>query len=1309
MRRCILVVAQDVALRAELARLLMSAGHWVEIAEGEKRAREVLAGGDVGIAMLAPEEFGAGGRPLMRLLDEAGVMTMLLSGRPEETGRRVGPPLNSAIRLSLPLDSGLVLAQVAAVLDAVTSAASPPTLAPAITHFDGLTLDIEGRSAFDAAGREVPLTRLEFILLAVFAQQPGRVLSRDQLLEAVSGRKADRYDRSIDVLVTRLRRKIEPDRKKPRLIVTVAGVGYKFAAKPRTIDLRTTASSADDGLVPLRSRTPERRQLTVICCGITELATLSTRLDPEDLQAAVTGYRRSCEQVAANFGGSLASVLHDGAVFHFGYPQAHEDDAERAVRAGLVLLERLAPLGRDSRKSFRARIGIATGLVLVQTGEAATAAGEIVAIGEAPNLAARLRFAAAPGSVVVDANTRRLIGNLFKYRDVSVAATDGFPDPILAWQVTGQSPAGSRFEALRGLSLSPLVGREEEIELLLRRWNRTVAGDGQVVLISGEPGIGKSRIAAALRERLPQQSYLRQDYFCSAHHCDSPLYPIIRQLEHAASFAQDDQVEIKLNKLSDLLGSAASAIDLPLLRELLSLPATGQSVRIQDLAPQRRREKTLEALVQPIDSRARRQAMVITFEDVQWIDATSRELLDLVIERIRRLPVLLLVTFREEFQPTWIGQSHVTMLALNRLNRRDAAMLVRRIAAGLPGEVVAEIVERTDGVPLFIEELTKAVLEAGNQEDGIACVISASPSSRAAVPATLHSSLMARLDRLGPMAKEVAQIGALLGREFSYELLRSVCGCHEAELRLVLDRLSGAGIVWCRGTAPHSFYVFKHALLQEAAYGALLRGSRQLLHSRPADALISTVGESATPAPEIIGHHLQSAGRSHEAIAYWRQAGQQAVRRAANREAVGHLRGALSLLEMQPETPECSRAELAILLQLGPALMSLHGWSASEVGETIERAGDVARGLRSSADLAPSIANLWSFNVARGRYDRAEENSRDLFRIAREVDDPDIMLQAHHTAQGNLALRGQFAAAAEHINAALSLYDAERHSRHRYLYLGHDPGVCMLALSAVMQSALGYPRAAMRREREALVAARKLEHAPSLAQALWFVCESQSARGDAGAVHDTATELLELSEEYGLLQPRSFALIFRGWALALCGKSSEGIASLAEGLGAFSRMGGRMHLTRSLCLMAESLLASERYSEGLEYVTRALDIATEIREQWYLSRLHLVRAELLRAGSPGGKRGEASLRRALAVARGQGARGWELRASVSLARVWFDRGQQSDAAELLASLCARLAQGLDGPNLDDATVLLGAISSAGAAAGCVAVRIRPSK
>ena len=1283
MRRRILVVARDVALRAELARLLMDVGYLVDIAEGDRHAREVLAGGDVRIALLAPEGINSGGALLMRELDEREVKIILLSKRPGEIDPEMRPPLASAI--TLPLDRQLVLSKVATVLDAVTAA--EPTLE--IARFDGLTLDIRCRSAFDATDREIALTRLEFALLAVFARQPGRALSRDELLQAVSGRNADRYDRSIDVLVTRLRRKIELDPKKPRFIVTLPGVGYKFAAKPKIVDQQVTASNVDSGLITPRPPTAERRQLTVLSCAFPELATLSTRLDPEDLQGVLTDYRQCSEQVAANLAGSLAGVLNDGAVIYFGHPKANEDDAERAVRAGLDLLDRLVRHGVDRTDSSHPRIGIATGLVLVRAGGDGVTSDEIVAVGEAPNLAARLRSAATPGTVMIDASTRRLVGNMFETRGLDLAPVDGFPSPIPAWEVTGQSSGISRFEALRAPSLSPLVGREEEIELLLRRWNRVIAGDGQVVLISGEAGIGKSRITVALREQLGDLSYVPMGYFCSAHHSGSPFYPIVRQIERAAGFSPDDGVGIRLGKLSDLLGPLASPANVAVLGELLSLPPIGPSVGIERLSPQRKREETLQALIRLIESGVQRQPMLITFEDVQWIDPTSRELLDLMIDRIRRLPVLLLVTFRPEFQAPWSGQSHVTMLTLNRLNPRDAAALATRIAGdvALPSDMIAEIVKRTDGIPLFVEELTRAILENGRWSGSIASLLSTSPSPLG-VPETLHSSLMARLDRLGPVAKEVAQRGAVLGREFSYEPLQTIWKSNEADLKEALERLSEAGILWSRGTPPFSHYAFKHALLQEAAYGTLLRRTRQLLHSQAADALISRSEKDASARAEVIAHHLQFAGRSGEAITYWRKAGERAVQQAANREAVGHLRRALSLLEVQPETAGRRRAELAILLQLGPALMSLHGWWASEVGETIERASRVARGLKSSAELAPSIANLWSFNIARGRYDRAEENSRDLFRIARELDDPEILLQAHHTAQGNLVLRGEFAAASEHIDAALLLYDAERHAHHRYLYLGHDPGVCMLALSAMMQSMLGYPSAAVRREGEALIAGRGLGHAPSLAQALWFACESQTARGDAPAVLDTATELLELSDEHGLLQLRSFALIFLGWALARSGETSEGIARLVEGLSASTKMGGRMLMTRSLCLMAESLLSAGRYAEGLEQVTRAFDIAAQLGEQWNLSRLHRVHAELLlQVSGPNDKKAEASLHQALAVARRQGARDGELRAATSLARLWVDHGRHIDARRLLAPLCARLANEIDAPDLGEATEL----------------------
>jgi predicted ATPase len=645
--------------------------------------------------------------------------------------------------------------------------------------------------------------------------------------------------------------------------------------------------------------------------------------------------------------------------------------------------------------------------------------------------------------------------------------------------------------------------------------------------------------------------------------------------------------------------------------------------------------------------------------------------------------VLLIVTFRPEFQPPWTGQQQVTTLSLRRLGREESDELVRGIvgsATTLSIEVLNEIVERTDGVPLFLEELTKAVTENAG--------ISAVPPISLAVPATLHASLMARLDRLGATAKEVAQIGAAIGRQFSYELLHAVCPLREDELQAALARLVASELVFQRGTEPGAVYIFKHALVQDAAYGTLLRGARRRLHARIAAALEQQFPEIAQTQPEVLARHCTEADLVDPGVMHWRNAGAQAVRRAANREAIGHFRRALSLNEARPDGVDRQRSEFAILSQLGPALISVHGQPAPEVGAAYERASVVARQLETSVDLAPPLMGLWVFHAARGHYAHAEEISAELFRIAREFDDPEILLQAHHSAWPNRFLRGVPADAGEHIDAALALYDQERHGRHRYLYVGHDPAVCALGFGSVVQWLLGYPDRAIHNERAASDLAHRLRHGPSLAQALYWVGECQVARRDVTAVMTTANELLEVCEEHSLPQQRTQALILIGWALACSGEVAEGIQRLAEGIGAWSGLGLRAYLTPGLCRLAEGCLLGGRYSEGLEQVAQALTIAAETEENWYLARLHHLRAELLQAQSRTADAAEASLRTAVEIARAQGARGWELRASLSLARLWRDEGKRDEAGKLLAPVYGWFTEGFDTADLIETKALL---------------------
>jgi class 3 adenylate cyclase/predicted ATPase len=1065
--------------------------------------------------------------------------------------------------------------------------------------------------------------------------------------------------------------------------------GYKLDAKSP----ETTPKDQSPSEPAPPNGSAERRQLTVLFCDLVGSTALAARLDLEDLREVVGVYHRCVAATVNRFGGFVAKYMGDGVLAYFGYPEAHEDDAQQAVRTGLALIDDVGRL--RSSEPLRIRVGISTGLVVVGDLVGVGEAQERGVVGETPNLAARLQSAAAPNTVAIGPMTRRLLGDLFACRDLGHLALKGFPERVQAYQVLGKSGVESQSEALYGAAPTPLVGRDEEIDQLSRQWQRAKNGEGRAMLLSGEPGIGKSRLAATLQERLHSEPHYCLRYFCSAHHADSALHPITAQLERAAGFEHEDTSEKKLDKLELLLvPNAPPKEDVALLAELLSIPA-GDRLPILNLSPQRKKEKTFEVLLGQLDSLTRQRPLLMIFEDVHWIDPSSRELLDLVVERVAVSPILLLISFRPEFNPPWTGQSHVRAMVLSRLDRREGTALVQRVIGDktVSGELVEEIVRRTDGVPLFIEELTKAVLEADGE--GAKATPSKTLPTNLVVPSTLHASLMARLDRLGPAAKEVAQVGAAIGREFRYELLIAASDRTAEELKTALDRLADAGLVFRRGTPPEATYTFKHALVQDASYGTLLRVPRQQLHARIATALEQRFPDIAATQPEVLARHLTEAGLVESAVAQWQKAGEKAVRRAANKEAIEHFRRALSLSEVLPHTLERRRTELAILSQLGPALMSIHGWTAPEVGAVFDRAGEVARQLGNQADLAPPLVGLWLYHTSRGQFERADDISVELFKIARKLDDPEILLQAHHAAWATSLFRCQLAQACEHLDAGMALYDEKRHERHRFLYIGHDPAVCALGIGASVQWMLGHPERAVRLEREVIELARRLQHAPSLAHGLSWVGESQIARGDATATILTAKELLTLSDEHRLPQPRATALMFLGWAMARTGGVQEGTERLTEGIGLGNQLGTRIFLPRALCLLAETHGLAQRYSEGLEQIAQALAVSEETGETWYLSHLHHLRASLLRAKGKNTDAAETSLRTALDVARAQNARGWELRAATSLGRLWCEQGKRAEARDLVAPIYGCFSEGFETPDLREAKALLDDLGTPG--------------
>ena len=699
-----------------------------------------------------------------------------------------------------------------------------------------------------------------FDLLEYLIANRDRVVSKDDILEAVWGGRIV----SESALTTRInaaRTAVSDNGDQQRLIRTLPRKGIRFvgvvqerarpaaAAAPAVVGTETPeliAAHCDE------AAPAERRQLTIASCELL-LEAVTATMDPEDLSETTEGYHRCVAETVRRHNGLVAHLYGNTAVVYFGYPQAHEDDPERAVRAALELIAAVASL--RGRTPLRARVGVATGLVIVGDKTDAGGTTQRGIIGETPSLAARLQALAKPDTVVVAESTRKLLGNLFELEELGTKGLNGIAAPVRAWAALRPSSAESRFEALHGAGLTALVGREEELELLLRRWSRAKTGEGQVVLLSGEAGIGKSRLTAALLEAITSEPHARLRNFCSPQHTDSALYPTIGQIERAAGFARDDTLQAKLDKLDALLAqSSTSAQEAALFAELLSLPNDGRYPTLE-LSPQQRRQKTLEALMAQVETLSRTKPVLMVLEDAQWIDPTSLELFDRIVDRVPALRVLLIVTFRPEFQLPWIGRPYVTALTINRLTERQVSAMIDRVVGNklLPAILRQEIIERTDGVPLFIEEMTKAVLEAEG-EGATLRTVAAVPPSALAVPASLHASLMARLDRLGP-AKELAQIGAAIGRKFSHALLAGVARAPEAQLRSALERLIAAGLLFRQGVPPQATYLFKHALVQDAAYGTLLREPRRALHARIAETIESQFAEIAESRPELLARH----------------------------------------------------------------------------------------------------------------------------------------------------------------------------------------------------------------------------------------------------------------------------------------------------------------------------------------------------------------------------------------------------------------------------------------------------------------------
>jgi class 3 adenylate cyclase/predicted ATPase len=1033
----------------------------------------------------------------------------------------------------------------------------------------------------------------------------------------------------------------------------------------------------------------------VLFCDLVDSTVLATQLDPEDLREVVQAYQAACAKVIARFEGHIAQYLGDGLLVYFGYPLAHEDDAQRAVRAGLGIVEAMEQLNtRLAQKrgmQLAARLGIHTGLVVVGEVGGGTRQ-EQLALGETPNLAARLQGLAAPNTLVVSATTFHLLGGVFACQPLGTPPLKGQAQPLAVYRILYESMARSRLEAAGSTEWTPLVGRAQEIGLLQERWAQVKDGSGQVVLLSGEAGIGKSRLVQVLKAHVATepQAWLTPCQ-CSPYHQHTALYPIIDLLEQVVlHFDREESPPQKLRKLEGHLVQYGLPLGetVPLLAALLSLPLPPDYAPLT-MAPAQQKQQTLHALLTIMLRLAAQQPLLFVMEDLHWVDPSTLEFLSLLVDQGPTARMLALCTFRPDFSPPWTGRAHLTQVTLPRLPPQQATELTGRVAHGkpLPAEVMEQVVAKTDGVPLFVEELTKMVLESGLLQEHQDRYELRGPLPPLAIPATLHDSLMARLDRLATV-KALAQLGATLGREFAYALLQAVAPWDEDTVQRGLRQLVEAELLYQQGLPPQAVYRFKHALIQEVAYQSLLRSTRQQYHQRIAQVLEAQFPDTVATQPALLAYHYTEAALTAQAVVYWQRAGQQARQRSANPEAIQHLTHGLALVTTLPETPARAQQELDLQLALGPVFMATKGHAAPEVEQTYARAQALCQQVGETPQLFPTLRGLCRFYRNRGVLPTARTLGEQLYRLAQREAEPTPLLEAHEVLGDTLFYLGDYAAARTHLEEGSALIDP---AVQRLLVLHRDsaPGVRCLALAAQTLWCLGYPAQALRRCQEALALAHALEHPQSQASARHYAAFLHQRRRETPIVQTQADTLLSLATAQGFAMFVGSGMGWRGWGLAAQGQAEAGIAQLQQGLAALVTIEQRNVWWHFLVLLAEVLGHVGHVNEGLRLLAEAMTgFETSGRGDMRAEAYRLQGELRLRQALPEVVQAEACFQQALALARQQQAKSWELRAAMSLARLWQQQGKRAEACELLAPVYGWFTEGFDTADLQEAKVLL---------------------
>ncbi len=1094
-------------------------------------------------------------------------------------------------------------------------------------------------------------------------------------------------------------------RRMVKAIKAANGVEIEAASAPVSDRADAPAAIAKISAEIAPSSDAERRPLTVMFCDLADSTALSTRLDPEDLQDVIRAYQERATAIIREYEGFVAKYMGDGILVYFGYPKSLERNAERAVRSALEIVEAMvglnADLGRSKGADLAVRIGIATGLVVVGEIVGEGLAQERTVVVEAPNVAARLQGVARRNGIVVGSLSKEVAGDAFVYEDIGLRELKGITGKVQAWAVVGlkddMAHAADQDETDGAAVVPELIGRDEETGLLRRAWQGTKdEGGGQVVAISGEAGIGKSVLVESLRAEVRAEGLPRIAMRCSPYHINSALHPVIEHFKRLAGWQPEDSVEARLAKLEAALEPYGQPVGetVPLLASLLSLPLPEDRYPPLALTPQQQKRQTQDAIVAIALEVAERQPLLELWEDLHWADPSTLELLGLLIEQVPTASLLMVLTARPEFEPPWPARSYITPITLNRLERPHTEALVGRITAKkpLPDEVVDHIVTKTDGVPLYVEELTKTILVSDILRDTGDRFELTGPLSSLAIPDTLQESLMARLDRL-PQVRELAQLGSVLGREFAYEMISGLSTTSDKLLQEGLGQLVNAELLYQRGRPPRAKYIFKHALVRDAAYGSLLRRARQQYHLQAAELLEARFPETVETHPEVIAHHYSEANVADRAADYYLKAGERALLMSANAEAIAHLTQGLEVLRAMADGPEQSRRELDLLTTIGPALMATKGYAAPEVEAAYRRALELCQELGDAPQHFSVLHGLWYFNLILPDLHAARSLGEQLVDVAKGRQDTGLDLAAHRSLGYTLHHLGELEASRSCLEQVILSYDPAVHGDYAFRYGGNDPGSGSLGHSAFLFWELGHPDQAVGQYEDGLALGRKLGHPFSEAWALVCAALVHQLRGEPQATQEHAEAAKEIAVERGFELYVGWTSVLRGWSLGEQKPSTEAIAEMREGLDVSQATGAGILSPLWLALLASIYGRLGQAENGLVAITEALDEVARTGERRCEAELHRLKGELLlTSNGTDDAESEDCFHKAIEIARSQKAKSWELRAATSLARLWCGQSKPDEARDILAPLYDWFTEGFDTPDLKDAKSLLDELS-----------------